>query len=143
MEGLLWLVGMLATSFLPCYGQKDMKGRLDILRTKLMVDFDPLQCYFVDLRSVVCLLSRVNLILYLLFTFYSQFFSKYVQGGFPDIFKLWYDDLGGDAIGITWTKSTLKSVSVSTMMVEEMDPVRVFESFELNIAWETYKVANL
>lgn len=65
--------------FSPTFKPKDVKGGLDILKTKLMVDFDPLQYYLVDL-----------------------------QEGFPNTFNLWYDSLGGDAIGITWNKSASK-----------------------------------
>ncbi|KAL9245871.1 hypothetical protein vseg_019471 [Gypsophila vaccaria] len=71
--------GNASNEFSPSLRAKDLKGRLDKLKTKLMVDFDPLQCYIVDLK-----------------------------GGFSDTFKLWYDALGGDAIGITWTNSTSK-----------------------------------
>ncbi|KAH9614552.1 hypothetical protein KSS87_003366 [Heliosperma pusillum] len=78
-EGTFVARGNASKEFSPILRPKDMKGRLDILKTKLMVDFDPLKCYIVDL-----------------------------QGGFPDTLKLWYDALGGDAIGITWTKSTSK-----------------------------------
>ncbi|XP_074312667.1 uncharacterized protein LOC141648101 isoform X2 [Silene latifolia] len=78
-EGTFVARGNASKEFSPIFRPKDMKGRLDILKTKLMVDFDPLKCYVVDL-----------------------------QGGFPDTLKLWYDALGGDAIGITWTKSTSK-----------------------------------
>ena len=31
-----------------------------------------------------------------------------LQRDFPGIFKVWYDSLGGDAIGLTWDKANPK-----------------------------------
>lgn len=38
----------------------------------------------------------------------KQFFIPCVQREFPDMFKVWYDYLGGDAIGLTWGKGNPK-----------------------------------
>lgn len=78
-EGTCVARGNASKDFSPFLGPKDMKRNLDTMKSKLMVDFDPLQCYLVDL-----------------------------EGGFPNTFNLWCDSLGGDAIGITWTKPTSK-----------------------------------
>ncbi|XP_057529291.1 uncharacterized protein LOC130807910 isoform X1 [Amaranthus tricolor] len=78
-EGTYVARGNSSKEFSPILRLTDVKGSLDALKKKLMVDFDPLQCYLVDL-----------------------------QGGFPNSFNLWYDSLGGDAIGITWDKSVSK-----------------------------------
>lgn len=34
--------------------------------------------------------------------------TLYFQRRFPDCFKVWYDSLGGDAIGVTWNQEGLK-----------------------------------
>ncbi|XP_021718015.1 nucleolar protein 6-like [Chenopodium quinoa] len=78
-EGKYVARGNPSNYFSPIIRPKDMKGGLDVLKSKIMVDFDPLQCYLVNL-----------------------------QGGFSDAFSLWYDSLGGDAIGLTWNKSMSK-----------------------------------
>ncbi|KAI8019409.1 Nucleolar protein 6 [Camellia lanceoleosa] len=53
----------------------DMKGSSEELKHKLMVNFDPLRCFVGDLERE-----------------------------FPAMFKMWYDSLGGDAIGLTWER---------------------------------------
>ncbi|XP_021848982.2 uncharacterized protein [Spinacia oleracea] len=78
-EGKYVARGNPSNYFSPIFRPKDVKGGLDVIKTKIMVDFDPLQCYLMD-----------------------------IQGGFPNSFNLWYDSLGGDAIGITWNKSASK-----------------------------------
>lgn len=35
-------------------------------------------------------------------------YIKHLESAFPDKFKLWYDSLGGDAIGLTWEKESSK-----------------------------------
>ncbi|XP_076960700.1 uncharacterized protein LOC143637137 [Bidens hawaiensis] len=55
------------------------KGSTKDLQDQLYINFDPLKCYVKDLESA-----------------------------FPDTFKLWYDSLGGDSIGLTWEKENLK-----------------------------------
>lgn len=36
-----------------------------------------------------------------------------LQREFPDTFKVWYDSLGGDAIGLTWEKSGSKVIETA------------------------------
>jgi len=43
--------GNASKDFSPFLGPKDMKRNLDIMKSKLMVGFDPLQCYLVDLEA--------------------------------------------------------------------------------------------
>ncbi|XP_022751385.1 nucleolar protein 6 isoform X2 [Durio zibethinus] len=65
-----------SNAFHPYLLPADMKGSLEQLKTKLMVNFDPLRCFIGD-----------------------------VEKEFSDGLKLWYDSLGGDAIGLTWEHS--------------------------------------
>lgn len=66
--------------FNPYLSLKDFNGRsVEEMKSRLMVDFDPLRCYIAD-----------------------------IQNEFPDMFKVWYDALGGDALGLTWEKTSLK-----------------------------------
>ncbi|KAL9273669.1 Pyridine nucleotide-disulfide oxidoreductase domain-containing protein [Drosera capensis] len=96
--------------FNPFLAHKDMKGNLDEVKQRLMVDFDPLRCYIEDLER-----------------------------DFPHIFKLWYDGLGGDAIGLTWTESPSKKrgreddvkedvVSILRSVVDQADNVACLHS---------------
>ncbi|KAJ9561979.1 hypothetical protein OSB04_007139 [Centaurea solstitialis] len=55
------------------------KGARKDLEDQLYINFDPLMCYI-----------------------------KHLKSSFPNTFKLWYDSLGGDAIGLTWEKENLK-----------------------------------
>ncbi|XVE82616.1 hypothetical protein DITRI_Ditri16bG0020000 [Diplodiscus trichospermus] len=68
--------GNASNAFHPYLLPADMKGGLEQLKTKLMVNFDPLQCFVGD-----------------------------VEKEFADRLRLWYDSLGGDAIGLTWEHS--------------------------------------
>ncbi|CAA7387761.1 unnamed protein product [Spirodela intermedia] len=52
---------------------------LEAARSSLMVGFDPTRCFVEDLKKE-----------------------------FPDTFKVWYDSLGGDAVGLTWEKQASK-----------------------------------
>lgn len=45
--------GNASKNFSPFLRPKDVKGSLDVLKKKLMVDFDPLQCYLLDLQVSV------------------------------------------------------------------------------------------
>ena len=45
--------GNSSKEFSPILRLTDVKGSLDALKKKLMVDFDPLQCYLVDLQVIV------------------------------------------------------------------------------------------
>ncbi|KAE8695363.1 ADP-ribosylation factor family protein [Hibiscus syriacus] len=68
--------GNASNSFHPFLLSADMKGSLEQLKTKLMVNFDPLRCFVGD-----------------------------VEKEFSNVLKLWFDSLGGDAIGLTWERS--------------------------------------
>ncbi|XWS42061.1 hypothetical protein CRYUN_Cryun17cG0136500 [Craigia yunnanensis] len=68
--------GNASNAFHPFLLPADMKGSLEQLKTKLMVNFDPLRCFVGD-----------------------------VEKEFSNRLKLWYDSLGGDAIGLTWEQS--------------------------------------
>ncbi|KAL4354660.1 hypothetical protein GQ457_06G039830 [Hibiscus cannabinus] len=68
--------GTASNCFHPFLLPADMKGSLEQLKTKLMVNFDPLRCFVGD-----------------------------VEKEFSNGLKLWYDSLGGDAVGLTWERS--------------------------------------
>lgn len=57
----------------------DRHQSIEEVRNKLMVNFDPTRCFVDDLKRE-----------------------------FPEIFRIWYDSLGSDAIGLTWEKSLSK-----------------------------------
>ncbi|XAR73269.1 hypothetical protein NMG60_11007182 [Bertholletia excelsa] len=61
--------------FHPLILHGDMKGSLEELKCKLLVDFDPLRCFIRDLERE-----------------------------FPNVLKVWHDSVGGDAVGLTWEK---------------------------------------
>lgn len=94
-EGTCVARGNASRDFSPFLGTKDLKGSSGKLKTRLMVDFDPLHCYLVDL-----------------------------EGGFPNTFKLWCDSVGGDAIGITWAKSISKKRDRDEDSKDVMDVLR-------------------
>ncbi|KAI3451695.1 hypothetical protein Pfo_008360 [Paulownia fortunei] len=64
--------GNASKTFQPFLLPGDMKGNLEELKNKLMVNFDPLRYFVSD-----------------------------IEREFPDMFKVWYDSFGGDAIGLT------------------------------------------
>nr|XP_016452559.1 PREDICTED: nucleolar protein 6 [Nicotiana tabacum]XP_016452560.1 PREDICTED: nucleolar protein 6 [Nicotiana tabacum]XP_016452561.1 PREDICTED: nucleolar protein 6 [Nicotiana tabacum] len=57
----------------------DFKVNYGELKSKLMVNFDPIRCFITD-----------------------------IQRGFPDVVKVWHDALGGDALGLTLGKASSK-----------------------------------
>ncbi|XP_050228407.1 uncharacterized protein LOC126677694 [Mercurialis annua] len=71
-KGTLVAHGNATKTFQPFMLSSDLRGSLEKLKDKLMVDFDPLRCYIAD-----------------------------IQKEFEEL-KLWYDSLGGDVIGLTW-----------------------------------------
>ncbi|KAI9164874.1 hypothetical protein LWI28_003798 [Acer negundo] len=78
----------------------DMKRGTEELKNKLMVDFDPLRCFVGDIEKDL---------------------SKK--------FNLWYDSLGGDAVGLTWErKCSKKRIREEAAEVEEVDPVDVLKA---------------
>lgn len=68
--------GKSSNAFRPFMLPGDTKGGLEAVKSKLLVNFDPLTCFVGD-----------------------------VQKAFSGSFKLWYDSLGGDAVGLTWDRS--------------------------------------
>ncbi|XP_027117353.1 uncharacterized protein [Coffea arabica] len=56
-----------------------IKACLEDLKDKVMIDFNPVRCFIDE-----------------------------IERDFPGIFKVWYDSLGGDAIGLTWDKANPK-----------------------------------
>ncbi|GAV60039.1 Nrap domain-containing protein, partial [Cephalotus follicularis] len=67
--------GNAGNAFCPFMLPGDLKGDLKELKNKLLVNFDPL-----------------------------RFFVEDVEKEFAGMMQLWYDSLGGDAIGITWER---------------------------------------
>lgn len=89
-------------TFQPFLLPGDMKGNLEELKNKLMVNFDPLRYFVTDIEAS----SKTRLFCTFvdgLIPMYSNLFSltSYGQKEFPDMFKVWYDSFGGDAIGLT------------------------------------------
>jgi U3 small nucleolar RNA-associated protein 22 len=79
-QGRIIANGKPSKTFQPFISAADIKSSsLDKLKDKFMVDFNPVRCYINDLET------------------------KY-----PDMFKVWYDYIGGDVIGLTWDKEGLK-----------------------------------
>eukprot|EP00257_Ricinus_communis_P021381 XP_015580860.1 nucleolar protein 6 [Ricinus communis] len=71
-QGRLVAHGSATKAFQPFILPGDLRGSSEKLKEKLMVNFDPLRCYIADLQEEC------------------------------NTLKLWYDSLGGDAIGLTW-----------------------------------------
>ncbi|KAI4381714.1 hypothetical protein MLD38_007764 [Melastoma candidum] len=78
-EGKTVARGSISSVFHPFLGPGELKGSSQDVRTKLMVDFDPVQCFLRD-----------------------------VEKDFPSKFKIWYDSIGGDAVGLTWERPASK-----------------------------------
>uniref|UniRef100_A0A7N2M189 Nrap protein domain-containing protein n=1 Tax=Quercus lobata TaxID=97700 RepID=A0A7N2M189_QUELO len=82
----------------------DFKGSLEELKNKLLVNFDPLKCFVGDLGASI--------------------FSK----EFSNMFKVWYDSLEGDGIGITWDRFSSRKRVREEVVEEGEDPVDVLKS---------------
>ncbi|KAI8566766.1 hypothetical protein RHMOL_Rhmol02G0067400 [Rhododendron molle] len=91
-QGMHVVRGKPSKKFHPFLLPGDMKGSLEELKRKLMVNFDPLRCFVGDVEA-----------------------SK----EFPNKFKVWYDSLGGDAIGLTWEQSGSKKRGREEIAEEE------------------------
>lgn len=63
--------------FHPFFSPGDFKVNSGELKSKLMVNFDPVRCFIAD-----------------------------IEKGFPDVVKVWYDAVGGDALGLTLGKAS-------------------------------------
>ncbi|XP_031255043.1 nucleolar protein 6 [Pistacia vera] len=92
--------GDVSKAFRPFLLPGDLKGSSEELKNKLMVDFNPLRCFVGDLEKE-----------------------------FPKKLKLWYDSLGGDAIGLTWERACSKKRNrEETAEEEEEDPTDVLKA---------------
>ncbi|XP_058203869.1 uncharacterized protein LOC131318082 [Rhododendron vialii] len=89
-QGMHVVRGKPSKKFHPFLLPGDMKGSLEELKHKLMVNFDPLRCFVGD-----------------------------IEAKFPNKFKVWYDSLGGDAIGLTWEQSGSKKRGREEIAEEE------------------------
>ncbi|KAL5704638.1 hypothetical protein ACHQM5_023031 [Ranunculus cassubicifolius] len=76
-----------------------VKGSVDDIKNKVMVNFDPTKC-----------------------------FLQYLQGGFENTFKLWYDSFGSDAIGLTWDKPNSKKRVREESDEKNRDPVEILRN---------------
>ncbi|GMY11522.1 nucleolar protein 6-like [Fagus crenata] len=85
--------------FQPFMGPGDFKGSSKELKNKLLVNFDPLRCFVGDLEKE-----------------------------FSNMFKVWYDSLGGDAIGVTWERFSSKKRDREEASEEGEDPVDVLKA---------------
>ncbi|KAF3441314.1 hypothetical protein FNV43_RR15227 [Rhamnella rubrinervis] len=72
-QGIHVAQGNASKVFHPFLLPGDLKQSSEELRNKLMINFDPLRCYIGDLEKE-----------------------------YSNAFKIWYDSLGGDAVGLTW-----------------------------------------
>lgn len=90
--------GKASKSFHPFMLPGDLKGSSKEVKNKLLVDFNPLGCFVGDLEKE-----------------------------FSNTIKLWYDSLGGDAIGITWEKFPAKKRGRGEVGEEGKDPVDVLK----------------
>ncbi|KAL5557295.1 hypothetical protein UlMin_039531 [Ulmus minor] len=91
--------GNASKAFHPFLLPGELKGTLEELRNKLLVDFDPLKCLIGDLEEE-----------------------------HPDTFKIWYDSLGGDAVGLTWGRYWSKKREREEVNEEEKDLIKVLKS---------------
>ncbi|KAF6136292.1 hypothetical protein GIB67_042777 [Kingdonia uniflora] len=85
--------------FHPCILSGDKCRGSEEMKNKLMVGFDPLRCFLEDLKRE-----------------------------FPNKFKLWYDSLGGDTIGLTWVKPSSKKRAREEESEDIQNPIDVLRS---------------
>lgn len=90
--------GKASKEFYPYMAFGNALQSLEEARTKLMVDFDPTNYFLEDLKEE-----------------------------FPDTFKVWYDSLGGDAIGLTWERKGTKKRSRDDAEETIRDPVDILK----------------
>ncbi|KAL3039003.1 hypothetical protein AAZX31_01G163500 [Glycine max] len=93
--------GQASKCFQPFLLPKDLKGRPEELRNKLLVDFDPSKCFIRDLKQE-----------------------------FSTTFQVWHDYLGGDVIGLTWGESypSKKRKHEEVVVEEEYNPCKVLKA---------------
>ncbi|KAJ4714403.1 nucleolar protein 6 [Melia azedarach] len=88
--------GNASKAFRPFLLPGNVKGSSEELKTKLMVDFDPLSCFVRELEK--------------------EYSMK---------LKLWYDSLGGDAVGLTWGRVCSKKRGREEASEDETDAIDV------------------
>ncbi|XP_028775663.1 nucleolar protein 6 isoform X2 [Neltuma alba] len=100
-HGKLVVRGHASKCFQPVLLPRDLKGRPEEVKSKLLVDFDPL-----------------------------RFFIRDLEKEFSTTFKVWYDLLGGDAVGLTWVESYSSKKRKQEEVVEkdEYDPSKLLKS---------------
>ncbi|VVA09728.1 PREDICTED: nucleolar [Prunus dulcis] len=76
----------------------DLNGNSEDLRNKLLVNFDPMRCFVGD-----------------------------IEKEYSNTFKLWYDSLGGDAVGITWGRYSSKKRGREEEAEEVKDPTDILK----------------
>ncbi|KAF8377927.1 hypothetical protein HHK36_031315 [Tetracentron sinense] len=91
--------GNASKDFHPLIMPGDTRESFEKMKNKLMVNFDPMRCFVEDLKRE-----------------------------FPDMFKVWYDSLGGDAIGLTWEKPISKKREREEDSEERQEPVNVLKA---------------
>ncbi|KAK9948609.1 hypothetical protein M0R45_004177 [Rubus argutus] len=90
--------GNASKGFHPFLLPGDFKGSSEDLRNKVLVNFDPLRCFVGDLEKE-----------------------------YSNTFKLWYDSLGGDAVGITWGGCSSKKRGREEADEEVKDPINLLK----------------
>ncbi|OIT32009.1 PREDICTED: nucleolar protein 6 [Nicotiana attenuata] len=85
--------------FHPFFLPGDFKVNSGELKSKLMVNFDPIRCFITD-----------------------------IQRGFPDVVKVWHDALGGDALGLTLGKASSKKRKHADSTEESKDLVNTLKT---------------
>ncbi|XP_019423401.1 PREDICTED: nucleolar protein 6 isoform X2 [Lupinus angustifolius] len=100
-QGKQVAIGHASKSFQPFLLPRDLKGRREELKNKLLVDFNPSRCFIRDLEKE-----------------------------FPTTFKVWHDFLGGDVMGLTWGESysSKKKRKQEEVVEEGHDPCKVLKA---------------
>ncbi|XP_038701272.1 nucleolar protein 6 isoform X2 [Tripterygium wilfordii] len=98
-QGKMLARGNVCKNFHPFILAQDLKGSYKELQNQLLVNFDPLRCFIGDLEKE-----------------------------FPNTFKLWYDFLGGDAIGLTWEKPHSKKREREETTEDNKNPVEALKA---------------
>ncbi|KAF7151525.1 hypothetical protein RHSIM_Rhsim02G0060300 [Rhododendron simsii] len=125
-QGMHVVRGKPSKKFHPFLLPGDMKGSLEELKHKLMVNFDPLRCFVGDIEASIILKKSFSSFEYRTVCHCSEpwrgeliLSSLHLQKEFPNKFKVWYDSLGGDAIGLTWEQSGSKKRGREEIAEEE------------------------
>ncbi|XP_020099122.1 nucleolar protein 6 isoform X1 [Ananas comosus] len=97
-SGKLVICGKPSKAFNPYMPLRGAVKSLEDARDKLLVNFDPTTCFLEDLKKE-----------------------------FPDMFKMWYDSVGGDAIGLTWEKRISKKRNRDEEDEMRIDPLEILK----------------